>query len=122
MSGSPAVPLVTLARAKRNLKLPPPAEGSPIPEEDLDVQEILDAATDIIRDYLARPEDQDWSATMASWDRANVPPTVAAAILQQTTELYRFRGDDLALPPREAGSLSPTIKAILARLRDPVCR
>jgi hypothetical protein len=84
------------------------------------VERMALQATSIVLDYIARPTDEDWTATIAAWTETTVPPVIQAAILVQLTELYRFRGDDMQMPEREAGDLSPLVKALLRRSRDPV--
>ncbi len=118
---SPVVPLITLARAQRHLRLPV-GVSSPMTSDELDVQEKLDDAEATIRQYLARPGDTVWEAEMDSWTVDTVPGYVAAAILLQLGELYRFRGDDMEGPKREAGYLAPSVVALLKRTRDPVLR
>lgn len=116
--------LVTLAQAKRHLKLSPP--GSPPTEEDFDVEEKVTQASALIADYVAQRRDTGaWALEVAAWDVTasppNVPPIVQAAVLLQVTELYRFRGDDAPgeIPIRTPGFLSPAVVSLLHRLRDP---
>jgi hypothetical protein len=84
------------------------------------VERMAEQATAVVLDYIARPTDADWTATIAAWTTATVPPVIQAAILVQLSELYRFRGDDMQTPEREPGDLSPLVKALLRRARDPV--
>lgn len=120
VSGSPA-DLIDLSQAQRHLRLPV-GVSSPMTNGELDVQEKLDQATALIVQYLERPDDTAWTAEMAAWTVQNVPGPVAAAILIQLAELYRFRGDDGEGPKREAGYLAPTVVALLKRYRDPIAR
>lgn len=104
--------LVTLDQAKKHLRL----TGS---DDDDDLRLKLLAAQAIIVDYLTST-DEDWTATIAAWTDETVPEYVRASILLQFGELYRFRGDDIDQPVRDPGTLSPTIRALLARARTPV--
>ena len=105
--------LVTLEQTQRHLHLP-------ITEDDPDLQDKIDQATDLILQYLERPSDADWTATLATWgDTADTPGPVVAAILVQTGELYRWRGDDNT-DARPTQDLSPLVRAYLGRYKDPV--
>lgn len=120
---SPEVPLVLLTEAQRHLRLPVSTEtNSPLTVAEQDLQDKIDAATWLIWDYLARESDSDWVNEMTAWDDVSVPKDIKAAILVQTGELYRFRGDDNEQAAREPGFLSPLVRAMLARRRDPVIR
>jgi hypothetical protein len=113
--------LVTVIEAKRHLRLPEEID-SPLSAHDEDLQTKLDAATELILGYLARrATDTAWSAELASWDVATAPQVVRAAILRQTAELYRFRGDDPEgdAPVTDGGYLAPGVATLLHRLRDP---
>jgi hypothetical protein len=114
---------VTLAQLQAHLRLPV-GVSSPATAAEADLQLKLDAAEALVLQYIARPTDADWTATMAAWDGGSpavaVPATIQAAILLQAGELYGFRGDDLETVKREApGDLAPGIKALLYRFRDP---
>jgi hypothetical protein len=110
--------LVTLDEAKRRLRILSD-------EEDDDITALIAEAQEIVVGYIAqRRSDTDsptWAATIESWDEDTVPRDVKAAILRQTAELYRFRGDDAAsaLPPRQPGHLSDLVESLLVRYRDP---
>lgn len=119
---SPEVPLVLLSEAQRHLRLPVTAGTSPETVAELDLQDKIDAATAIVWEYLARESDSDWVNEMTSWDHVSVPKQIKAAILVQIGELYRFRGDDPDSQTREPGFLSPLVRALLARKRDPILR
>jgi hypothetical protein len=110
------MPLVTLDQAKLHLKIP----GT---DNDADVQLKLDHAEALILDYIGSTD--TWRTTVAGWlaDPATAPPVVLAAILCQLGELERFRGDD----PPDGGplrdgpeDLSPMVRELLRRTRDPV--
>jgi hypothetical protein len=112
--------LVTLAAAKAHLNLFD-AVSSPLSVRDQDLQDKLDQATELIVDYLTQ-YDTTWAATVASWDVTTAPLVVRAAILRQTAELYRFRGDDPENDGpayEEGGGLAPCVTQLLKRLRDP---
>lgn len=104
--------LVTLEQAKKHLRL----SGS---HEDDDVRAKLRQAHGIIADYLSST-DTDWIAEVDAWTDETLPEDVRGAILLQFGELYRFRGDEVDQPKREPGCLSDTIRALLARKRQPV--
>lgn len=56
-----------------------------------------------------------------AWDAATVPLVVIAAILIQTGELDRFRGDDSDSPPRTNGEdLNVNVRELLRAYHDPV--
>lgn len=109
--------LLTLAAAKQHLRVTDDNSNG-------DILTKLEQAEAIVLDYLARPSDATWTATMATWGAGSpvtaAPLAVQAAILEQLAELYSFRGDDPAYPERPPGDLAPSIKAKLYRLRLPV--
>lgn len=115
--------------ARRHLRLPEtsatgsPAGSPPTPEDD-DLQLKVDHATEIVLDYIARPTDAAWTDEIAAWDAGSVPGSVQAAILVQLGELWRYRGDDAAneqpTNPSGGDDLSPFVKNLLRRFRDPV--
>jgi hypothetical protein len=112
--------LVTLEQAKAELNLPE-ATSSPLSRRDQNLQDKIDQATELILDYLTQ-FDPTFDATKAGWDAQTVPLVVKAAILRQTAELYRFRGDDPkddSAPYEEGGGLAPCVTQLLKRLRDP---
>lgn len=108
--------LLSLEMFIRHLKVPSGAEE----ESDLDMKRAQAEA--LVLAYIARPDDEDYTAVIASWTDKTVPKAVQAAILIQATELYRFRGDDEKGPARDFGALSPQTVAILtaAGYRRPV--
>lgn len=108
--------IVTLDQARAHLR----TDG----EDDTDVQLKLDAATQLVCEYIAdrQPADEDWIAEIEGWDAGDPPPVIVHAVLLQLGELYRFRGDDLQadLPDWAAdGSLSPHVQRMLKRYRSP---
>ena len=119
----PAV--VTLEQARAHLNMPP-SMGSPDPK-DADLQMKIDAATQIVCEYISdrNPADAAWTAEIESWGVTGspaVPPPalIQAAVLFQFGELVRFRGDDPEGPIRNPfSSLSPFVEGILRRYHDP---
>jgi len=114
--------LVTLAAALLHVRVTDENQNA-------DVLMKLAQAEAMVLDYLARPTDTTWTATIATWGTevgspavlVPAPAVVQAAILEQLAELYAYRGDDPEVPTRgNAGELSPSIKNKLYRLRLPV--
>lgn len=89
-----------------------------------DLQTKLEQAEAIVLDYIARPSDATWTATVAGWTETTVPLQVQAAILRVCANLYRFRGDDDGKDrdwsAERDGFLSPDVTCLLRRYRDPV--
>lgn len=109
--------LVTLDQLKAHLKL----SGT---DEDDDLELKLAQAEAVVLSYVTQrvSDADDWETTVNAWTSSTVPPQVQAAILMQTGELYRYRGDDEAADThqkREPGMLSPYVMALLYRFRDP---
>jgi hypothetical protein len=99
--------LITLDAAKRHLV---------IDHDELDdtLEEKVDEASGIVLDYLKRP-DSEWQTTAGTPDE--VPYVVQAATKLVLGALWENReGNDYALLPQP---LSPTVKNLLHRLRDP---
>ncbi len=118
MAWSPLQELVTLDQAKSHLKLP---AISPDPQDD-DLELKLQVAHENVMDYLSqRVSDQDtWQETVDAWTVDTVPKRVMAAILEEFSFLYRFRGDDEQKAPENPGdSVCPGAKRLLIRFRDP---
>jgi hypothetical protein len=92
-------PLLTLEDAKVHLRITDTAH-------DVDVQQKLTEAQDVIIDYLGEQVDPLWTDT-------TVPPRVLSAIKLYLTHLYEQRGDDMA--PDMA--LWDAIRRLLARTR-----
>lgn len=119
--------LATLEQLRAHLKLPTPLAGSPPqPAPDSDLQLKLDAATQLVCDYIAdrQPADSAWIAEIEGWSTGSpsAPAVVVLAVLEQAAELYRFRGDDPppGVPARESNDLTPAVKNLLNRYRRPV--
>lgn len=89
--------LVTLEEAKAHLRILSD-------DEDPDIQLKVEAASDILLDYIKRPD--------AVWTESDAPPLVKAATLLMVRTLY----DDPAADP-----LNDAIIRILHRYRDPAC-
>lgn len=92
-------PLLTLEAAKRHLRVTDTAH-------DVDVQEKLDEAQDVILDYLGEQVDPLWTDT-------TTPKRVLTAIKIYLTLLYEHRGDDMAA---EAATWT-SIRRLLERTR-----
>jgi hypothetical protein len=99
--------LVSLATFRNHLK------GDNSPAEDPDLVMKIAQAEEIVLAYIARTDDESYTATIAAWTEDTVPRSVQAAILMQALELYRFRGDDEKGPERDHGDMSPSVKAVL---------
>lgn len=77
--------LVTLTQAKAHLNITLP-EGDP---GDVELQDYLDAAEEVIRHYLKdNPDREAWV------DPASAPGPVVSAIKLMLAQLYLHRGDD----------------------------
>jgi Phage gp6-like head-tail connector protein len=92
-------PLLTLEDAKVHLRITDTAH-------DVDVQQKLTEAQDVIVDYLGEQVDPLWTDTTA-------PPRVLSAIKIYLTHLYEQRGDDMASDM----ALWDAIRRLLARTR-----
>jgi hypothetical protein len=84
--------LVTVAQLRQHLKLGEPVlVGSPPAAiDEADLQQKIDAATQLVCEYIAdrHPADPDWVHTIESWDPAGSPasippPKVVLAVLVQ---------------------------------------
>lgn len=109
--------LLTLQIAKDHLRITT-ADGDP---GDADLQLKLDQAIAIIVEYCGTTA--WWRDVIVTWTEVTLPLAVQAAILLELGELWRFRGDDRADegPASTDGfDLSPAIRALLTRSRDPV--
>lgn len=113
--------IVTFQELRDHLGLPSD------PPNAADLARKLESAHAIVLDYIARPDDLDWTARIASWEvdggspHEDAPMDVHAAILLQAAELVRFRGDDLELiAPDQPGDLTPHVKRLLYRWRRKV--
>lgn len=109
--------LVTLDQAQRHLLVTNN-------DQLIDLESKLEQAEAIVLDYIARPSDATWTATVAGWTELTVPLQVQAAILRVCANLHRFRGDDSVKDKdwsaERDGFLSPDVTSLLRRYRDPV--
>ena len=119
--------IVTYEQACAHLKITPMMAGSPLAVVvDPDIQLKLDAATQLVCEYIAdrHPEDLDWIAEIEAWDPSGSPavmppPVVMLAVLEQTAATYRFRGDDAnSDDPQTMGYLRPSVENLLSRYKN----
>jgi hypothetical protein len=82
---------VTLPQVKARLRVT-------ATDEDADLQALVDQAEAQVLNWCSVTAPS--AAVVAGWTPATVPAVVVAAILVQTGELDRFRGDDADAPPR----------------------
>lgn len=115
---------VTLVQLRDHLKLPQPIGSPAVGPDDDDLQLKLDAATQLVCEYIAdrHPADEDWIAEIESWDvsaspQTEAPKVIVLAVLEQAGEFFRFRGDD-EKTPMERGYLSPAIENLLSRYKN----
>jgi hypothetical protein len=86
-------------------------------DEDVDLQALLDQAEAQVLNWCSVTAPS--KAIVEGWTAGTVPPVVVAAILVQTGELDRFRGDDGDGPPRLADeSLGVTVRELLRPYHD----
>jgi len=104
---------VTVDQAKRRLRLTSTAE-------DQDLADIIDQAEAHIVGWCSKTPRS--KAIADTWiDADTVPDQVVLAVLLQTAELYRFRGDDADGPPRVDGEeLATPVRELLREFHDPV--
>jgi hypothetical protein len=91
--------LVTLERAKSHLKIF-------VDDENDDVQDKIEQASDIIVDYLKTDE---------VWTTEDAPKPVVTAVLLMLTHLYENRGEDM----RADEAVWSAIRNVLAMRRAP---
>ncbi len=103
---------VTLDQVKARLRITTTAD-------DADLQALADQAEAQIVDWCSTTDRA--KAIADAWTPQTVPKVVVAAILVQTGELDRFRGDDPDGPPRppEVGDLSVLVRELLRAYHDP---
>jgi hypothetical protein len=102
---------VTLDQVKARLRITSTAD-------DVDVQAMADQAEAHIVGWCSTTPRA--KAVADTWDALTVPLVVVAAILVQTGELYRFRGDEVDGPPREAGEeFGVQVRELLRAYHDP---
>jgi hypothetical protein len=101
---------VTLEDAKAHL-------GYSGADHDAEVQAKTDQAEAHVMNWCSVTASS--KAAAAAWTPATVPPVVIAAILIQTGELDRFRGDDAEGPARPADEpLAPMVRELLRAYHD----
>ena len=101
---------VTLDQAKRRLRL--------LVTDDVDLQDLIDQAEAHILEWCSTTPRA--KAIADAWTPETVPKTVVLAILVQTGEFDRFRGDDVDGPVRQEGEeLSITVRELLRAYHDP---
>src|SRR4029450_2318898 len=87
--------------------------------DDVDLQDLADQAEAHILAWCSKTPRS--LAIVNTWTPENVPKVVVAAILLQTAELDRFRGDDPDEPPRPDGEeLAVSVRELLRGYHDPV--
>lgn len=101
------VALVTLDQARRHLRIYHQ-------DEDLDVQERVQQASEIVIDYIQRP-DHGWSDASDD-DESNAPKVVQAAVLLVLAALWEHRGDGEGDYQQADGYLSKPVTALLHRI------
>jgi hypothetical protein len=103
---------VTLDQVKARLRITSTAD-------DGDVQTMADQAEAQIVGWCSTTDRS--KAVADTWDATTVPLVVVAAILVQTGELYRFRGDEPDGPPRQqAGEeFGVQVRELLRAYHDP---
>jgi hypothetical protein len=102
---------VTLDQVKARLRITSTTD-------DVDVQAMADQAEAHIVGWCSTTPRA--KAIADTWDALTVPLVVVAAILVQTGELYRFRGDEVDGPPRETGEeLGVQVRELLRAYHDP---
>ncbi|SAK50683.1 Phage gp6-like head-tail connector protein [Caballeronia pedi] len=104
MATTPNKPLVSLARACLHLRVVPG-------EDDTAINDLIEAASDIVMDYLKKPVPEEWKVETDS-TASTVPGPVRAAVLLVLGHLYA---------DREGGTdpISPAVVSLLMRHRDP---
>jgi hypothetical protein len=118
--------VVTLNQVLAHLNLPP--SGSPLTSSELDLQQKIDAATELVCAYISdrKPPDLAWIAEIESWGLTgsplvSPPPLVVLAVQTLAAYYWRFRGDDEGTTqPMTLGYLPTTVTNILVRYRQPV--
>jgi hypothetical protein len=103
--------LVTVDQVKARLRITSTAD-------DADLQTLVDQAEAHIVGWCSTTARA--KAVADTWvDAATAPLVVVAAILVQTGELYRFRGDEPDGPPRQAGEeLGVQVRELLRAYHD----
>lgn len=103
------VGLVTLAQAKRHLRIFHD-------DEDDEVTDKIKQASDIVIDYIQRPELVWTDALSGSQQESDAPFRVQAAVLLVLSGLWEHRGDEDAEFGQADGYLTKPVTAILHRI------
>jgi hypothetical protein len=109
--------LVTLDQFVAHAKLPPPPAGG-----DADLQAKIDAASEWVCHHIADryPDDPAWVTTIEGWTPATAPPRIRLAVLELTSYLVRYLGDDSGTDqPVTLGYLPIPVSNLLAEYRAP---
>lgn len=106
--------LITLDVAKDHL-------GITWDDENDRVERMVAQAETLVIERIKASQytDEDFLAEVDAWDEDTVPADVQAGILQQLSELHRFRGDEQEGPKRLPNDLSEMVRAMLGRWIDP---
>ena len=107
--------LVTLQQVKDHLRI----TTAPGDAGDADLQQKLDAAQAKVVSWCSTTPRAKAIADLWT-DTTTVPPVVTAAILIETGELDRFRGDDPDGPPRDppGEALTVMVRELLRTYHD----
>jgi hypothetical protein len=113
--------IVTLDEVYRHLQRPASPDGSPS-QADLDLQQKLDAATELICEHIAdrNPPDDAWVATIEAWTVDTAPQQVREAVIAHVA--YHDLNRDGAPNdgrPTDPGFLPPIVRNLLVRYRTP---
>lgn len=103
--------LVTLDQAKRHLRIYHD-------DENIDVAEKAEQASDIIIDYIKRP-DHGWTNAVDPSTPSDAPSLIKAAVLLQLGYIWEYRGDEEPEFVQADGYLPRAVTSILHRYRDP---
>ena len=108
------VEIVTVDQLKVHLRL----TGTTEHDDDLTMK--LEEAHALVLDYVRRPADADFTATMLDWTEDTAPKAIRAAIFRQAADLFRFRGDDPDDRNVNGHFLSPRVQQLLNLYREHV--
>ena len=96
--------LVTINEAKRHLRVD-------FPDDDADIEFRMNAASEIVVDYIKRPDH--------GWTDATAPFLIKAAVLIVLENLYDYRGGEEPAYAQADGYLTQPVTSILHRYRTP---
>lgn len=97
------VALVTLEAAKEHLRIDDP-------DQDEEVTDRIGDASDIVIDYLKRPDHE--------WTEDDVPGNVRASVLLVLGALWQNR-EGVGQYAEDMDPISPAVVSLLRRMRDP---